>query len=100
MSKHTPGPWRLASRKEGWVVKNSGGCSLAGVSKFSGGSRAAECEPNAQLIAAAPELLDALREGEELLAMICTVICAENPPPYGLERLEKMRHAIARAEGR
>ena len=45
-------------------------------------------------------LLDACKSGEELLALICEVICIGNPPPQGVERIANMRAAIAKAEGR
>lgn len=45
------------------------------------------------------KLLEALKAGEEILAIICEVICPDNPPPHGLERLALMRAAIASAGG-
>lgn len=53
-AKHTPGPWRISSGCDRWVVQEKGGC-IACVEqdrKFG--------EANARLIAAAPELLEAL----------------------------------------
>lgn len=61
MSGHTPGPWSLDDndlRDEAqMVLADRTGCSIADV--FLQG-RGGECEANARLIAAAPELLDAL----------------------------------------
>ena len=52
-----------------------------------------------RLLAAAPDLLEACKRGEELLGAICEVICADTPPPHGGECLAIMRAAIAKAEG-
>lgn len=43
------------------------------------------------------ELVEALKDGEELLSVICEVICFNNPPPHGIERLNKMRDALSKA---
>ena len=51
---HTPGPWHVQVRKTGWDIHEpiaEGGFRIAHVNT----------EANARLIAAAPELLDALR---------------------------------------
>ncbi|AUA83931.1 hypothetical protein [Pseudomonas aeruginosa] len=61
MSKHTPGPWG----QDKWgSLQTEGGQDvlLRGITTISAGSdeRIAEAEANTRLIAAAPELLDAL----------------------------------------
>jgi hypothetical protein len=55
MSTHTPGPWRIEEQQGGWRVEPSGiwiGSSTA--------RPRAENEANARLIAAAPEMAEAL----------------------------------------
>jgi hypothetical protein len=64
MSKHTPGPWFCQERFL-TIYNMSGGtsgltCAIAKVVTEQSGSEAAKT--NARLIAAAPDLLDALKE--------------------------------------
>jgi len=61
MSAHTPGPWHVRgpARTSGWGVCIVGG--LTYVARIPGRASARK-EANTRLIAAAPELLDALRE--------------------------------------
>lgn len=53
-------------------------------------------EANARLFAAAPDLFEALTECHELLTIICLVLCKNNPPPHGIERIEKAAAALAK----
>ena len=57
MSKHTPGPWKAESVMGVWVVGTPADKHL--IVKVPAGS--IDCEANAALIAAAPELLEQLR---------------------------------------
>lgn len=43
------------------------------------------------------EMVDALKEAEEFLNIICKVICPNNPPPHGNEILGRMRQALEKA---
>lgn len=68
-SKHTPGPWQLTPRYQDKVdvihstkAKVPGGASLTVARVTVRESWLAEQEANARLIAAAPELLQALRD--------------------------------------
>ena len=62
--EHTPGPWKNADYSSKFngvypvyeIVTDDGGCIVPVV----------DSEPNARLIAAAPELLDVAREGYEM----------------------------------
>jgi hypothetical protein len=81
MSKHTPGPWWTDAKYDGREL----GCSIIAARTDSGplpgnptrgqiafatailNTQARECEANAKLIAAAPELLDALKLAEQWL---------------------------------
>jgi hypothetical protein len=62
MNKHTPGPWKVGSRSNGEFYKRN----IAGADGYhvalTSSREDAEVEANARLIAAAPELLEALRE--------------------------------------
>lgn len=51
-----------------------------------------------RLTAVNKELISALKDGEELLRIICEVLCPNNPPPHGIERLNKMRAALSKSE--
>ena len=113
MNKHTPGPWtaqrsgrneRMLGKKN-WnpddphqcalaVYARSKVCTLADEYGTDAEERAmrAEQEANAHLIAAAPDLLAALREYLERHEASCE--------PSGLPEYEQARAAIAKAEGR
>ena len=67
-AKHTPGPWRPArSRDYGWLVNAATGC-VALARSGSVEARDDATEANARLIAAAPDLLAALKEATRCLA--------------------------------
>lgn len=71
-AKHTPGPWGQVGRGRDCFVTvplRSIYCERLGYSvAFVSHDRGGEPEANARLIAAAPELLEALRDCEALLA--------------------------------
>ena len=84
---HTPGPWYLNPR--GWVVQSTGDI----VTRL-------ECsynkEADARLIAAAPELLEALEELERLTVWVG----GQNPVHDAIETAKRnARAAIAKARG-
>lgn len=66
--EHTPGPWRLRKlRHEGVEIEDEQDSLLVAVTHrhagtFDGGYEEMPCEANARLIAAAPDLLEALRQ--------------------------------------
>ena len=65
MNKHTPGPWhhRKAIRSGEFTVQDRGSSGgFAPIARIKGDKRStlAQAEANARLIAAAPDLLDAL----------------------------------------
>ncbi len=91
MSKHTPGPWRVGSSSVGGptITTTDKRSTIADIRTFGGvhcgGPQHPETDANARLIAAAPELLEALQD-----------LVAE----FGVCGLtEKARAAIARATG-
>ncbi|MBH9442481.1 hypothetical protein ACTMQP_12600 [Pseudomonas aeruginosa] len=93
MSKHTPGPWG----QDKWgSLQTEGGQDvlLRGITTISAGSdeRIAEAEANTRLIAAAPELLEALRA-------CVSRITDEVADAEFLDEVEQARAAIAKATG-
>ena len=99
--KHTPGPWGVAgqrSNKRWAVVRNDSwsdlplmdGWTIADV--YSRKMNADEDEANARLIAAAPEMLDALKWLIEF--------CGLNQYDKNDPAIAKVWAALAKAEGR
>lgn len=63
MSKHTPGPWHIdGSKQEGLTVRN-GQAAVAVIPGYGVGQRMED----ARLIAAAPELLEALKFAQSII---------------------------------
>ncbi len=82
--KHTPGPWNFDAYGEVFHISNNGFvASVYGKT---------ENEANARLIAAAPELLEALRLAEQ-------VLLDEYGPEFTHPHADIIRLAIAKAEG-
>lgn len=99
MSKHTPGPWKLrrVTRYDIRIAPESEPehVSIAGMAIWGEEDRE-ELEANARLIAAAPELLEALKELREALSD------SGITTPYGSRLMRsflKANAAIARVEG-
>lgn len=96
MSKHTPGPWHVSPFGAGFEIESATGVSV-GQAHQTRPVRTAddhdERRANARLMAAAPELLEALKA--------CAAVCAgEAVSKNGLvNALEKARDAIAKATG-
>jgi hypothetical protein len=99
VSKHTPGPW-TAFRHEGtpgrhlpgWHINEAGGpgyvCSVECYEH-----RAEQCEANARLIGAAPDMLQALRR-----AVLALAFAAETFPAMR-DDYEAVSNAIDKATG-
>jgi hypothetical protein len=99
---HTPGPWCLFPFEDGWHVNQQGGSGFVETIRRIG-HRAAECEANARLIAAAPDLLAAL-DGALTLSVghAATYQFNRGLPdfhPTHAEIIRKARTAIAKALG-
>ena len=60
MSKHTPGPWTTTNRGDEVWAGDTFICRPAATQDRIGGMQLGECRANARLIAAAPDLLEAL----------------------------------------
>lgn len=91
--KPTPGPWAVARMTPCRVDTASGSISISWSSNNDSGAREREAEANARLIAAAPELLEALKA--------CAAVCAgETMNKRGLiSALEQARAALAKCQG-
>jgi len=109
MSEHTPGPWRVFTSPRGTKIIGIGtldgdGITDCGFGVWRGGSD--EAMANARLIAAAPDLLAACTEFLPILERQLDSInpggAAEGSKAFACatERVERMRAAIAKAEGR
>lgn len=96
MTKHTPGPWTADNLK----ISRVGPGARPIASLWVNDAHKSESQANAQLIAAAPDLLAALKTITNIYGIICEVICPDNPPPHGTETLAASRKAISSAEGR
>lgn len=83
-ANHTPGPWVVSHKKRHKITKESG-LVLANAVKCSNPNY----EANARLIAAAPELLDALKD----------MLDYYGTASANVEFLTKARAAIAKATG-
>ena len=86
---HTPGPWRMDHDGSNWMVVTDDYPEMVDVWGFNG-MPAVEVVANVRLIAAAPDLLEAL---EALTANYADV------EPGGSKNVDKARAAIAKARG-
>lgn len=64
---HTPGPWEIGFRKNGSAWFSMGDATSGPHKQFNIGLEAGEDEADARLIAAAPDLLEALKAAVEQL---------------------------------
>jgi hypothetical protein len=87
---HTPGPWCLFKFDDGWHVNQQNGPGFV-ETVYRIEHRAAECEANAKLIAAAPDLLAALN------AMLTHMGMDEDE--WNKPTFDQARAAIAKAQG-
>lgn len=84
-AKHTPGPWRVAGKRDGLRLIRSDAVDMPVANAFDDG--------NAALIAAAPELLAALRP------LVAIVNGARVKRDKRAQYLDEARSAIAKATG-
>ena len=104
-TKYTPGKWhvfKIYNGKDSWendsydvgIYSDTGGAKIATVETWIGKAESIECDANADLIAAAPELLEALK---------AMVAIWEGPRELAALRFAKSvidaRAAIAKATG-
>jgi hypothetical protein len=86
MSKHTPGPWHAGTDEDAHMIYDAS-CNVVGESWREFGEEEAE-KANAILMAAAPDLLAALKE----------LLAAASDEAVGMAS-EMAQTAIAKAEG-
>jgi hypothetical protein len=60
-TQHTPGPWHVGVRQAEKIVYDSTGWAVANATVYHGENDIEQVNANARLIAAAPDLLDALQ---------------------------------------
>lgn len=93
-AQHTPGPWRVIPATMSHFLIESAGAIVAEIPKTTTAPASfTECEANARLLAAAPEMLAALKE---LHAWAITV---SDGKAFNEEELCVTRAAIAKATG-
>lgn len=101
-AKHTPGPWRVSEqsptiiKQDMRMIGNESGVLIGSASGYTGSGffpTDEEAVANARLIAAAPELLEAL---EEVMSMLGSELVKDT---LGYEWHDKARAAIAKATG-
>lgn len=63
MNKYAPGPWSAVRSAGEWIIKCAQGKYVGGLMIGN-----AQCEANARLVAAAPELLEAVNAAREIIA--------------------------------
>lgn len=106
MSKHTPGPWKMRNRTgnhdwNNWrIAAEDGPGRVGGICRLDESLTGEESEANARLIAAAPELLEALDDCITNENATCIV---QNDVAYMIRRFKAInqicRAAIAKATG-
>lgn len=89
--KHTPGPWEMINLNVYHNYPTGQKVADCYVKKPFGVYDAGECEANARLIAAAPDLLEACKSALELI-QVCTVY-------KDMSTAKELMAAIAKAEG-
>lgn len=100
-TKHTPGPWKA----EGWneiVVNSAEGYTLALAPSGRKSSSLEEIRANACLIAAAPDMVDALKWAESCFFPLIhanSLEQREHASKDAAHALERIRAALAKAEG-
>ena len=92
---HTPGPWhtRGAGTERAWVY--AGNVAIASARHASGH----DCEANARLIAAAPDLLEACIEALPYLETTAAELAENYDSDDSAPLADRLRAAIAQAKG-
>ncbi|MDQ3159314.1 MAG: hypothetical protein M3P98_04250 [bacterium] len=102
-AKHTPGPWIIDSGEtDEYVIREPRGEAVAVICD----SVLGEDDPNARLIAAAPELLEAAKYLQAALEAYsdfnCGIVTRKRKSDHAMEILagrDSLSRAIAKAEG-
>lgn len=88
--KHTPGPWK--------VLKSDGYGAIVGNDKGDVVTPAGPSIEDARLIAAAPEMLEALKSTSHLLMAAAFVITHDESRAHAIKTAEAAKAVIARAD--
>jgi len=102
MSTYTPGPWHKSNTKcGGYIFSDSLSVNIAEVFNLSGFGTRGEDDANARLIAAAPELLEALENMLEAFSPDIYRMTAAQFGKAGEAEIasQNARTAIAKAKG-
>jgi hypothetical protein len=96
-TKHTPGPWHTGRNTvvRNTIVYDQSGNAICDCKTFHGKHRESEGSANATLIAAAPQLLEALKLCHEQLSLY---VADDKQSPEDNEALTKAMGAIALTE--
>jgi len=111
-AQHTPGPWRLSDGNASsfvYALDETGGvnrfsCLVQGGYSYCGRTHKdrtleSEIAANARLIAAAPELLDALEDAEYALVSVLTLPTLQQQKDAAKQAIKFARVAIDKARG-
>jgi hypothetical protein len=94
--KHTPGPWQAVTNDTGaFAIESDGDLTAVICQRADWPSRKDESLANARLIAAAPDLLEALQECATRLEK--AGIFGGSHPEYAAEAVRKYRDLITKA---
>ena len=96
--KHTPGPWkyeRSPHHTAVWLIDYATKKNIGETHHYAAMGEVRSYEADARLIAAAPELLDAV-----FMLLGCTDLNTDDLDETSIEAIEMARQAIAKAEGR
>ena len=93
--KHTPGPWHVDGRPRHEALEIHSESRRIARSLYEGGSEDNEANANAHLIAAAPELLEALKELCDMVDGLFSI----DYHAYDSFTTQPARAVIAKAEG-
>ena len=101
MTKHTPGPWQVDPRADNHVIAASRPiCSVSYSNTADTEGTRAENAATARLIAAAPDLLEALKVATDLIESHTGHSKIINWQHAAGRRLPELRAAIAKAKGK
>jgi hypothetical protein len=92
---HTPGPWRIDGKTRFGDYTIAAGESVRTCEFIA----KTQSEANARLIAAAPELLSALKGAASAISRALPFLPADTEAHFSGEWLAEIREAIAKAEG-
>lgn len=90
MSGHTPGPWCAVDVDHAVAICTVDGHTVADVFAMADAECGVTTDANARLVAAAPDLLEALQEAHEAL---------DGVRPYTVGLMNAINSAIAKATG-